>query len=444
MRADRSPRGAERRSERGFTLIEAIVTLGVMVPVALGLFSLLDSSNRISKQESNVAQAQQASRGGIYEVARMIRQARVGQLYYGSAVLPIYDNAPAGKTLKDLSGAEHVIRQGTDVVEVRGVILGEKFTITTGDVTCSGNCDGTSQMTITIRSTATNGAVNYPAAQKPSLAAKTRPFYLVVGDSSSQPVTVSGKTYLVPLYYVGLVNADASGSWYTYTSGTTATFSFSMNSSDAGAKILNATSAGAPALQNPFVCGVVDDIVFFVDEGTSPGSGDTHPTLAMATFDPSTSNYDIQPLVEEVEDFQVAYGVDGADGSALDGGSDPVTVNITGSNKDEWVGNVAGETDASLGTPAAAIPRAAAVDAFLDTSVATSDTAPELARPLLRSIWLSLVVKSKDPEMKYSGPGATGVITLDSGAKSMSDPSITGRPYRRRVQSLAVSLRNFQ
>jgi hypothetical protein len=26
----------------------------------------------------------------------------------------------------------------------------------------------------------------------------------------------------------------------------------------------------------------------------------------------------------------------------------------------------------------------------------------------------------------------------------MSDPSITGRPYRRRVQSLAVSLRNFQ
>ena len=56
------------RAERGFTVIEAIVTIGVMVPVALGLYSLLDSSNRISKRESNISQAQQSSRGGIYEV----------------------------------------------------------------------------------------------------------------------------------------------------------------------------------------------------------------------------------------------------------------------------------------------------------------------------------------------------------------------------------------
>jgi len=57
---------------------------------------------------------------------------------------------------------------------------------------------------------------------------------------------------------------------------------------------------------------------------------------------------------------------------------------------------------------------------------------------------ISLAVKSRDPEMKFAGPGAMGVVLLDSTAKSMSDPSITGRPYRRRIQSLAVSLRNFQ
>lgn len=437
-------RGAAGR-QAGFTLIEAVVTLGVMTPLLLGLYSLLDSSNRLTKQESNVAQAQQASRGGIYEIARMIRQARVGQLYYGGSVLPIYDNAPGGKTIKDLSGAGHMVRQGTDVIEIRGVILGEKFTLTSGDVTCSGTCDGTSQVTVIIRSTATNGVSNYPASQKPSLAAKIRPFYLVVADSSSQPVTIAGKTYLAPLYYVGLVNADASGTWYTYTSnGTTATFSFSMNPSDAGAKVLNATGAGSPALQNPFLCGAVDDILFFVDEGTSVVSGDTHPSLAMATFDPSSGNYDIQPLVDEAEDFQVAYGVDGADGSAVDGGADPVQVDVSGSNKDEWIGNVAGESDASLGTPATAIPRTGSVAAFLDASVPTSDTTPAYARPLLRSIWLSLVVKSRDPDLRYDGPGARGVATLDSTAKPMSDPTITNRPYRRRVQALAVSLRNFQ
>ncbi len=432
------------RAERGFTVIEAVVTLAVMVPVTLGLYSLLDSSNRISKRESNISQAQQASRGGIYEVARVIRQARVGQLFYGNSVLPIYDNAPAGKTIKDISGQAHAVRPGTDVVEVRGIILGDKFAIGPADVACAGSCDGTSQITVTIRSTAINGVVNYPAGQKPSLAAKTRPFYLVVGDSASQPVTVSGQTYLVPLYYVGLVTADAAGSWYTYsTSGGASTFSFAMNPSDSKAKVLNAAASGAPSLANPFVCGAVDDIVFFVDEGTSPGSGDTHPTLAMANYDPSSGNYDIQPLVDEAEDFQVAYGVDGADGSTLDGGADPVALS-TDSNKDEWVGNIAGEVDGSLGTPATAIPRTGSVDFFLDATVATSDTAPALAKPRLRSLWVSLVVKSRDPEIKYSGPGATGVLTLDSTAKPMSDPSITGRPYQRRVQALAVSLRNFQ
>jgi type II secretory pathway pseudopilin PulG len=435
---------ADRRLERGFTLIESLVTLTVMIPVVLGLYSLLDSSGRLSKQESNLAQAQQSSRGGIYEVARLLRQARVGQIYYGNAVLPIYDNAATGKTVTDIAGQGHIVRKGTDVVEARGVILGDKFSITTGDVSCAGGCDGTSQMTIILRSTSLNGFTNYPAIQKPSLATKTRPFYLVVGDSSSQPVTVSGKTYLVPLYYVGLVNANASGSWYTYVSGTVSTFTFSMNPSDTRAKVFNATAAGAPSLQNPFVCGALDDIVFFVDEGTAAVSGDTHPSLAMATYDPSTDHYDVQALVDEVEDFQIAYGVDGADGSAADGGADPVAVNVTAVNKDEWVGNVAGEVDASLGTPAAALPRTGTVSAFLDTTVATSDTAPALARPLLRSLWISLVVKSRDPEMKYSGPGARGVVLLDSTAKSLSDPSITGRPYRRRVQSLAVSLRNFQ
>src|SRR5499433_1367246 len=256
-----------RPRQAGFTVIEAVVTMAVMAPVLLGLYSLLDSSNQITKQESNVAQAQQASRGGIYEVARMVRQARVGQLYYGNAVLPIYDNAPAGKTIKDLNGANHRIRQGTDVIEARGVILGEKFTVTTGDVTCTGACDGTSQVTVIIRSTASNGAVNYAPSQKPSLASKTRPFYLVVADSSSQPVTVSSKTYLVPLYYVGLVSADSTSGWYTYSSdGTNATFTFTMNPSDAGAKVLNATGSASPALQSAFICGAVDDLLFFVDE----------------------------------------------------------------------------------------------------------------------------------------------------------------------------------
>jgi hypothetical protein len=53
-------------------------------------------------------------------------------------------------------------------------------------------------------------------------------------------------------------------------------------------------------------------------------------------------------------------------------------------------------------------------------------------------------VKSSDPDIRYGGPGARGIQILDSTAISFSSPSVSGRPYRRRITSLAVSLRNFQ
>ena len=66
------------------------------------------------------------------------------------------------------------------------------------------------------------------------------------------------------------------------------------------------------------------------------------------------------------------------------------------------------------------------------------------AVPALRSIWLSLVVKGRDPEIRYDGPGARGIKILDSTAISFSSPTKTDRPYRRREMNLAVSLRNYQ
>jgi hypothetical protein len=44
----------------------------------------------------------------------------------------------------------------------------------------------------------------------------------------------------------------------------------------------------------------------------------------------------------------------------------------------------------------------------------------------------------------YDGPGARGLKTLDSAAVSFSSPDSTGRAYRRRSLSLAVSLRNYE
>jgi len=432
--------------ERGFTLIEVIVTTVVLTVVMLGLYVLLDSSNKLAKQETNVAEAQQSVRIGIYELARVIRQARVGGLFVANAVLPIENNIDGGNwfTENDPVGTRHYIRKGTDVIGVRGIISGDKYGLSTGDVTCGGSCATTNAMTVTIRATSSVGIVNFPPEGAPSIAGKKLPFYFVVADSSTEMITTGSGTYLIPVYYVGLVDTTATP-WYTQTADT---FTFVMNPADAGARKLGAAAPSAISLDKPFSGGVVDEILFFVDEGTSdgtPSTADTHPALAEAILDPSSDpsapRYEIQPLVQEVEDFQVAYGVDGADGTAKDRGVSPVSIN-TGANLDEWVGNVANANEIETTLQITGNPKR--VDAFIDASMPSGPTAPIATVAALRSVMVSLVVKSADPDFKYDGPGARGMKVLDSTARPFSDAASTGRPYRRRLQSFAVSLRNYQ
>jgi type IV pilus assembly PilW-like protein len=423
----------------GFALVEMLVAIAVLLGILLGIYDLLDSSGRIAKQETLVADAQQSVRAGLQQLVRIVRQARAGQFYFGNAILPVANNIVGGQSITDVANTRHFIRRGTDVLRVRGVIFGDEYALGSGDVTCSGGCDGTSLMTITIRATANSGVVNYPTGSVPSLASKTHSFYFVVADAGSQTVTVGNTMYLVPLYYVGRI--DPVGNWYSQTP---TTFTFSMNPQDAGARQMNANASGAPALQKPFLCGAADDILLFVDEGSvdaTDSPADTHPTLSAGLLDAATSRIDVQPLVGEVEDFQVAYGIDGIDGSTPDRGVSSTAVDTTGVNRDEWVGNVATEIETSLSISPLGTPH---VNGFIDTSIASGPPNPNLATPALRAVWLSLVVKSADPEIRYDGPGAWGFQTLDSTAVSFSNSLATGRPYRRRVQSFAVAMRNYQ
>ena len=427
------------RAHGGFTLIEALVALFVGTIALLGLYGLVDASNRLTKEQTEVADVQQSARNGLAELSRVIRQSRVGGLYFGNAVLPIANNGVlltnadvvsySGLPMTDLSGTAHSIRQGTDVIEVRGVISGDKYILDDGDVTCNPSCDSPgAQITVTIPATASLGRVNFPVNGTPSLAGKTRPFYFSVLEGENQQVTVNGLTYLVPIYVAGLV--DTTGTWYTKTA---STFTFTMTQND-GARKLHATSTLPPTLAKSISGGAIDIVRFFVDD-----RGDAHPSLAEAGWDPQTGRWDVQTLIEDVEDFQIAYGVDGipcpTNAACYDGGVSPVAVDTTGVNKDEWVGNVATEVETTLPI-AATDANHSGVDAFIDTAVASG----QRAVPALHSVWISLVVKATDPDLVFNGPGARGIKILDSTASSFS--ATTGRPYRRRSLSLAVSLRN--
>src|SRR5512135_3225211 len=113
------------RAQRGMTLIEAMVAIFVGVVALLGLYALVDASNKLTKQQTEVADVQQSARIGLSELSRIIRQSRVGGLYFGNAVLPIANNILGANFYTDTSNQKHYIRQGTDVIEVRGVFVGD-------------------------------------------------------------------------------------------------------------------------------------------------------------------------------------------------------------------------------------------------------------------------------------------------------------------------------
>ncbi|MEO6325452.1 MAG: prepilin-type N-terminal cleavage/methylation domain-containing protein [Thermoanaerobaculia bacterium] len=448
-----------RRSSRGFSLVESLVTLFIVSVLMVGLFTLLDQAGTLSKQETNVADAQSSSRSALYEVAKIVREARIGQLYYGNAVLPYFDNATAGKTLTDAAGTAHPIREGTDSIEVRGAFYSNPYSFTPSNITCGGvGCDPSNSNVMQIRidqvsnPTPISTVTNYPAGGLPAIASRTKPFYFVVASTSLQGVTIGSNSYLVPLYYVGRVNANAAGTWYTSdTSTTPASFTFLMDATDANAKKLLA-SATPPPMQNPYSGAIVDDVIFFVDNGTvelnPDGSATTkfmHPYLAQAILDPSTGNYDIQPIAEDVEDFQVAYGVDGlVTGSAHDRGVSPsnTAIDVTAANKDEWSLNQSDELLTDL------VPKTvpARYESFIDGSIPSSNpNRPEIATAALKSVLLAIVVKSNQPELRFSGPGYDGIKVLNNvtAKTSITQTVSPSRPYRRRLLKLAVSLRNY-
>jgi len=109
-------RARRARRERGLTLIETLITMAVLIAVMVGLYALLDSSNKLAKQETNVAEAQQSVRIGVSEVTRVVRQGRVGGLFIANAILPIENNSAGGVSFTDISGVSHFVRKGTDVI----------------------------------------------------------------------------------------------------------------------------------------------------------------------------------------------------------------------------------------------------------------------------------------------------------------------------------------
>ncbi len=71
-----------RRTQRGFTLIELLVASAVFAIFMIGILNLLDSSTKVAKIESSLADTQENVRFAAYHIMRTARM-------MGGATMPV-------------------------------------------------------------------------------------------------------------------------------------------------------------------------------------------------------------------------------------------------------------------------------------------------------------------------------------------------------------------
>jgi type II secretory pathway pseudopilin PulG len=419
--------------QRGFTVIEMVVTLFVLVMVILGVLQLFDLAAKVSRVQVDTADMQQVLRTAQYDMVRMLRMAGRGKVPPQSPPPPVgpwtrampngvavavTDNVPANTYIDDPTSNAHPVLRDTDVLTIRGVLTSPVYLANSPSfsIDSTNPLDANNGGTFTIPNTTPQGGLPQSLDRIAQAIDNHRPEALVLvspdDDSIRQIVMLdfngSSVTRVGAVVTQVLVHYRIGGSAY-------ATAYWALSGSQWNA-----------ALTKLGYVGVVEEYRYYVsDEREDPADPTSapKPRLLRARLYPGTAepwgegpgavnddaNWGV-PMADNVADLQVALGIETGVGDAF-------TITDAGDANDEWLFN----------------------------STADDATLAAWRTGRLRYVRVNTTVFAERRDRTYQAP--TPAVAEDHAyvipAFGTPSQNVPDRMYRRRTLKTVVDLRNM-
>lgn len=415
----------------GFTLIELIVSMLIMVTVIIGVLALFDTNNKVARIQINLADLQQSQRIAQYELVRNIRMAARGGLPTRLIPDPAATPAFAGRSLptglaievnNNVADATRIgdntspeVLEGSDILTVRGIFNSDVYAVNpaAGFLTLTGSTGTLIVQNVTIT----------------GLKQDLSPLLDTANTGVDEALLLISPLDDI-IYAVVEMDAAATAASAVTTSGEitqiTVNFKVTGGTNTAGYASLSPSGGFPDTMQTIAFIGVLEEYKYYVRKIADTAAAGLTTRLSRARFFPGTTvAYAGQALnlrtdiADNVLDLQIALGVDrDGDESILEGTVADPTPNGT----DEWLFN-------------------AAADSAPFTSANWNNTTLNL-RPHLYYLRVTTLTRTDKRDNTYTAPAIQNIEDhIYDGSTPASEPG--ERKYRRRQLQTVIDLRNI-